>query len=44
MEVFTVSFEQAVAMVVSGEIRDAKSTIGILLTDRLLRGLDTNVI
>ncbi|MFM9036384.1 MAG: NUDIX domain-containing protein [Actinomycetota bacterium] len=44
MEVFTVPFEQAVAMVVSGEIRDAKSTIGILLTDRLLRGLDTNVI
>ena len=41
MEVFEVRFAEAVAMVVSGEIADAKSTIGLLLADRLLRGLDT---
>jgi nudix-type nucleoside diphosphatase (YffH/AdpP family) len=44
MEVFTVPFDDAVAMVVSGEIADAKSTIGLLLTDRLVRGLDSDVI
>ncbi len=44
MEVFTVPFADAVAMVVSGEIADAKSTIGLLLTDRLVRGLDSDVI
>lgn len=40
MEVFEVPFADAVAMVVSGEIADAKSTIGLLLADRRLRGLD----
>lgn len=44
MEVFTVPFADAVGMVVSGEIADAKSTIGLLLTDRLVRGLDADVI
>lgn len=44
MEVFTVPFAEAVSMVVSGEIADAKSTIGLLLTDRLLRGLDDDVL
>jgi hypothetical protein len=29
--------------VVSGEIADAKSTIGLLLADRRLRGLDSVV-
>ena len=43
MEVFEVPFAEAVAMVVSGEIADAKSTIGLLLTDRRLRGLDSVV-
>ena len=36
-------FDEAVAMVVSGEIADAKSTIGLLLADRRLRGLDSVV-
>ena len=44
MEVFTVPFADAVGMVVSGEIADAKSTIGLLLADRLVRGLDADVI
>ena len=44
MEVFTVPLAEAVSMVVSGEIADAKSTIGLLLTDRLVRGLDNDVI
>ncbi len=44
MEVFTVPFADAVAMVVSGEIADAKSTIGLLLADRRGRGLDSDVI
>ena len=43
MEVFEVPFADAVAMVVSGEIADAKSTIGLLLADRRLRGLDSVV-
>lgn len=43
MEVFEVRFAEAVAMVVSGEIADAKSTIGLLLADRRLRGLDSDV-
>ena len=37
MEVFDVTLSQAVDMVVRGEIADAKSAIGILLTERLLR-------
>ena len=44
MEVFTVPLADAVAMVVAGEIADAKSTIGLLLADRLVRGLDTDLI
>lgn len=44
MELFTVPFADAVGMVVSGEIADAKSTIGLLLADRLVRGLDADVI
>lgn len=44
MEVLTVPFAEAVGMVVSGEIADAKSTIGLLLVDRLMRGLDSDVI
>ena len=44
MEVFAVPFADAVGMVVSGEIADAKSTIGLLLADRLVRGLDADVI
>ena len=43
MEVFEIRFDEAVAMVVSGEIADAKSTIGLLLADRRLRGLDSAV-
>ena len=43
LEVFEIPFAEAVAMVVSGEIADAKSTIGLLLTDRRLRGLDSVV-
>ena len=43
MEVFELRFDEAVAMVVSGEIADAKSTIGLLLADRRLRGLDSVV-
>ena len=43
MEVFEVPFAEAVSMVVSGEIADAKSTIGLLLADRRLRGLDSVV-
>ena len=43
MEVFEIPFAEAVAMVVSGEIADAKSTIGLLLADRRLRGLDSVV-
>jgi ADP-ribose pyrophosphatase len=38
MEVFDVPLSEAVAMVLRGEIADAKSTIGILLTERLLHG------
>lgn len=37
MEVFDVSLSDAVEMILRGEIADAKSTIGILLTERLLR-------
>ncbi len=43
MEVFEIPFAEAVSMVVSGEIADAKSTIGLLLADRRLRGLDSVV-
>lgn len=44
MEVFTVPLDRAVEMVVAGEIRDAKSTIGLLLADRLIRGVDADVV
>jgi len=37
MEVFRVPLSEAVAMVESGEIADAKSTIGLLLADRRQR-------
>ena len=37
MEVFDVALSHAVDMILRGEIADAKSTIGILLTERLLR-------
>ena len=38
MEVFDIPLSEAVDMIVRGEIVDAKTTIGVLLTERLLRG------
>lgn len=38
MDVILVSLVEAVEMVIRGEIRDAKATIGLLLADRHLRG------
>ena len=40
MEVFEIPLAHAVAMVVSGEIADAKSAIGLLLAERRLNALD----
>jgi hypothetical protein len=40
MEVFEIPLALAVGMVVSGEIADAKSTIGLLLAERRLNALD----
>ena len=37
MEVLDISLDDAVAMVLRGEIRDAKTVIGLLLVDRRLR-------
>lgn len=38
MDVFDVPLSEAVSMILRGDIADAKTTIGILLTERLLRG------
>lgn len=43
MDVIIVPLSKAVGMVVNGEIRDSKATIGLLLADRHLMGLGSTV-
>lgn len=43
MEVLTMSLDQAVEMVVSGEINDAKATIGLLLAERHLAAYGSTI-